>query len=225
MSIRRSVVASLAVAVLASTAVACSSSPRSPWGTNQVVGETPEMARPSGRFDVNRGDWLVGKETGVWIVWADAHGAKPARLGYVTSSNHRELRGGPSFPMYEVTGLDRKTVLGSVDSLGNAVRFAPARNGIEAVPVGNNTLELDVQSIFQQIRPVTLEKTSERALAAEAVFDSYDHNGNGVIERDEKDADKNEYPTNPAELKRFIKADANKDGRLDRTEFEATLDF
>ena len=143
----------------------------------------------------------------------------------MTSSNHRELRGGPSFEMYEVTALDRKTVVGSIDSLGNATRFVPARNTVEAVPVGNNRLELNVQAIFDLGKPVTLEKTTERELAAEVVFNSYDRNRNGLVERDEEDADKNEYPTNPTDVKRFIKADANKDGRLDRTEFEATLDF
>lgn len=224
MSIRRSV-ASLAVLAVLTTAVACSSKARSPWGTNQIIGETPDMARPSGRFAVNRGDWLVGRETGVWKVLSEVPDAAPKRLGYMTSRNHRELRGGPSFPMYEVTALDRTTVLGSIDSLGNAVRFDPARNGIEAVPVGNNTLALNVQAIFQLIRPITLEKTTERELAVEVSFNSYDHNGNGIIERDEKSAETNEYPSNETELKRFIKADANKDGRIDKTEFEATLDF
>ncbi len=183
------------------------------------------MARSSGNFAVNRGDWLVGKETGVWKVLAEQGSGAPKRIGYVTSSNHRELRGGPAFEMYEVTALDRKTVVGSIDSLGNAVRFAPSRNTVEAIPVGNNRLDLSVQAIFDLVKPVMLEKTTERDLAVEVVFNSYDHNGNGIIERDEKDADKNEYPTVPEELKRFIKADANKDGKLDQTEFQATLDF
>jgi hypothetical protein len=183
------------------------------------------MSGSSGSFAVNRGDWLVGKQTGVWKVLAEQHSGAPKRIGYVTSRNHREVRGGPAFEMYEVTSLDRNTVVGSVDSLGNAVRFAPTRNTVEAIPVGNNRLEISVQAIFDLITPVTLEKTTERDLAVEVVFNSYDHNGNGIIERDEKDADTNEYPTVPEELKRFIKADANKDGRLDKTEFEATLDF
>ena len=222
MSIRRSLVASLAVCTLLG-ATACSSR-RSPWGTRQVV-EEPSAAGRTGKFTVNRGDWLVGKDTGVWKVLAEQGEGPPKRIGYMTSRNHREMRGGPAFEMYEVTGLDRTTVLGSIDALGNGVRFVPARNTVEAVPVGNNRIDLSVQAIFDLIKPVTLEKTTERELAAEAVFNSYDHNGNGLIERDEKDADKNEYPTVAEEQKRFIKADANKDGRLDRTEFEATLDF
>jgi Ca2+-binding EF-hand superfamily protein len=226
MSIRRPLVTSLAALAVLSAATACSSGNRSPWGTRQIVDDTPALARPAGNFQVNRGDWIIGKETGVWIVNATPQGlAAPKRIGYVTSSNHREVRGGPAFEMYEVTALDRKTVVGSIDSLGNAVRFTPVRNTVEAVPVGNNSLALSVQAIFDLITPVTLAKTTERELAAEAVFNSYDHNGNGLIERDEKDLDKNEYPSNPADVKRFIKADANKDGRLDRTEFEATLDF
>ena len=223
MSIRRSLVASLAVCALLG-ATACSSRSRSPWGTNQLV-EEPAMARSSGNFAVNRGDWVVGRQTGVWKVLAEQRSGAPKRIGYVTSSNHREMRGGPAFAMYEVTALDRKTVVGSVDSLGNAVRFVPTRNTVDAIPVGNNRLDLSVQAIFDLVTPVTLEKTTERDLAIETVFDTYDHNGNGIIERDEKDADKNEYPTNPEELKRFVKADANKDGRLDKTEFEATIDF
>ncbi len=226
MSIRRPLVASFAVFAATLTLVGCSSGNRSPWGTRQIVDETPALARPSDAFAVNRGDWLVGKQTGVWMVLATPEpGQAPKRLGYMTSSNHRELRGGPSFQMFEVTALDRKTVLGSIDSLGNATRFVPVRNSVEAVPVGNNRLELNVQAIFDLGKPVTVEKTSERDLAAEIVFNSYDHDGNGLVERDEKDIDKNEYPTNPVELKRFIAADANKDGRLDKTEFDATLDI
>ena len=232
MSIRRPLtlsirsLAALAVVLAATGATGCSSGPRSPWGTAQIVDETPALARPSGDFAVNRGDWVVGKQTGVWTVLASPEGRDaPRRIGYMTSSNHREVRGGPSFQMYEVTSLDRKTVLGSIDSLGNATRFVKVRNTVEAVQVGNNRLELNVQAIFDLIKPVTIEKTSERELAAEVVFASYDHNGNGIIERVEGDPVQNEYPSNPVEVKRFIKADANKDGKLDRTEFEATLDL
>ena len=41
-------------------------------GRSRSSTTTPDLARPSGNFAVNRGDWLVGKQTGVWMVLRDA---------------------------------------------------------------------------------------------------------------------------------------------------------
>lgn len=180
---------------------------------------------PVGDMSLDRGGWVVGQQKGIWKVTQEVMGKAPAHLGYVTAREHRELRGGPTFTMYEVTTTDRKDVVGMVDSLGNAYRFVPGPNGsVERVPVGNNRLDLSVAAIFDTVRPVELVKTTERTLAAEALFASWDKDGDLLITRSD-DPDKNEFPTQPAEIKKFLAADANRDGKVDRTEFEATLDF
>lgn len=183
------------------------------------------VAVPVGDLSLDRGGWIVGQQKGVWKVTQEVQAQAPTLLGYVVAREHREVRGGPTFTMYEVTTTDRKDVIGFVDSLGNATRFVPGRNGtIEKVPVGNNRLDLSVASIFDTVRPVTLVKTTERALAIEALFASWDKDGDGLITRTE-DPVTNEYPAQPAQIKQFLAADANRDGKIDRTEFEATLDF
>ncbi len=183
------------------------------------------MAVPVGDMSLDRGGWIVGQQKGVWKVTQEVMGKAPLLLGYVVAREHREVRGGPTFTMYEVTTTDRKDVVGSVDSLGNATRFVPGRNGsVERVPVGNNRLDLSVAAIFDTVRPIELVPTTERALAIEALFTSYDKDGDGQITRSD-DLDKNEFPPQPEQIKRFLAADANRDGRVDRTEFESTLDF
>jgi len=180
---------------------------------------------PVGDMSLDRGGWIVGQQSGVWKVTQEVMGKAPAHLGYVVARAHREVRGGPSFTMYEVTTTDRKDVVGMVDSLGNATRYVPGRDGsIEKVAVGNNRLDLSVAAIFDTVRPVELVKTTERALAVEALFASWDKDGDGAITRSD-DIDKNEFPAQAAEIKKFLAADANRDGKVDRTEFEATLDF
>lgn len=183
------------------------------------------VAVPVGDMSLDRGGWIVGQQKGVWKVTQEVMGKAPLLLGYVVAREHREVRGGPTFTMYEVTTTDRKDVVGSVDSLGNATRFVPGRNGsVERVPVGNNRLDLSVAAIFDTVRPIELVPTTERALAIEALFTSYDKDGDGQITRSD-DLDKNEFPPQPEQIKRFLAADANRDGRVDRTEFESTLDF
>ena len=183
------------------------------------------VAVPVGDMSLDRGGWIVGQQKGIWKVTQEVMGKAPTQLGYVIAREHREVRGGPTFTMYEVTTTDRKDVIGFVDSLGNATRFVMGRNGsVEKVRVGNNRLDLSVASIFDTVRPVQLVPTTERALASEALFASWDKDGDGLITRSD-DPEKNEFPAQPAEIKRFLAADASRDGKLDRTEFESTLDF
>ncbi len=183
------------------------------------------VAVPVGDMSLDRGGWIVGQQKGIWKVTQEVMGQAPAHLGFVIAREHREVRGGPTFTMYEVTTTDRKDVIGFVDSLGNATRFVTGRNGsVEKVKVGNNRLDLSVAAIFDTVRPVELVATTERALAAEALFASWDKDADGLITRSD-DPEKNEFPAQPAQIKRFLAADANRDGKLDRTEFQATLDF
>ena len=114
--------------------------------------------------------------------------------------------------MYEVSTLDREEIIGTVDSLGNAIRFRPRRGGgIDTEKVGNNTLPLSVQAIFDTVRPVTLVATTERALA----FEALDLNKDGML--DEKEF--------PRVKERIGSPDRNKDGKVDPQEFEAADDL
>jgi hypothetical protein len=159
-------------------------------------------------MSLNRGDWLVGENYEVHLVLAEPQGAgAPERLGYVITKRYREMRGGPEFTMHEVTGLDRENAVGMVDALGNATRFALGPDGsVESVPAGNNALVLGVQAIFQTTRPITLEKTTERALA----FEAMDGNRDGYLDRAEF----------PRLADRVGNPDRNRDGRVDAQEFE-----
>jgi len=187
----------------------CAGRGRRPAYTSDI-----EAVIPSGTVSLNRGDWVMGETRGVWKVEAQpaTTNAAPERLGYVTARLYREVRGGPTFTMYEVSTLDRSEIIGTVDSLGNAQRFRPRRDGgIDTEKVGNNTLPLSVQAIFSTMRPVTLVATTERALA----FEFLDLNRDGTL-------DEIEFPR----LKdRMISPDLNKDGKVDFQEFDQVDDL
>ena len=163
-------------------------------------------------LSLSRGDWLMGDQVGVWTVMAQQRTGAPQRIGYVTQRHYREVRGGPVFSLYEVTGLDREQPIGMVDSLGNATRYRPRRGGgFDSEDAGNAALELSVGSIFQTVRPLTLEKTSERALA----FELLDVNHDGFL-------DKTEFPRINDRVK---SPDKNHDGKLDAQEFNDADDL
>jgi hypothetical protein len=205
-------VRSLALVPLLAAALtlgACSS------GTRSARHGDVTAAAPVGAFSLDRGDWLVGTETGVWLVEVpgEATGsAAPVRIGYVVGREHRQVRGGPAFTVYEVTTLDRHNTIGIVDSVGNAKRFKPRRGGNDEVEdAGNSTLAYSVQSIFEIVKPVSLVPTTESRLS----FEVLDTNHDGFL-------DKSEFPrigsphSNP---------DTNHDGKVDPGEFDAAEDL
>jgi hypothetical protein len=205
-SLPRRLLALCALATLA-TAVGCS---RRHPDDFQCAVTVPRGAPPVGDFSLRRDDWLVGTQTGVWVatVPADVPGMPPVRLGYVVARSHRQVRGGPAFTIYEVTRLDRTVPIGIVDSLGNAKRFKPRRDGhIEVEDAGNSTLALSVGAVFETVKPVTLEATTEHRIA----FETLDADKNGFL-------DAKEYPTIGAARG---SPDVNRDGKLDFAEFDA----
>jgi hypothetical protein len=206
---RRSVSAAFALAAVAALGLAgCRARPA---GTEYTV---PTMAAPVGAMSLDRGAWLVGTTKGLWDVTVpgDTPSSKPVRIGYVTAREHREVRGGPAFTIYEVTGLDRTSPVGIVDSLGNAKRFKPRVNGHQEIEdAGNSTLNFSVQAIFETTKPVTLTATTERKLA----FELLDADGNGTL-------DATEFPAIAA---RRGSPDTNRDGKVDWNEFDADDDL
>jgi hypothetical protein len=167
-------------------------------------------AAPVGDFSLDRGDWLVGTQTGVWMATVpnETPSGPPVRIGYVVARSHRQVRGGPAFTVYEVTGLDRSRPIGMVDALGNAKRFKPRRDGhVEVEDAGNASLALSVGAVFETSKPVTLEPTTERRLA----FELLDADKNGHL-------DALEYPTVKAQRG---SPDTNRDGTVDWSEFDA----
>jgi hypothetical protein len=120
---------------------------------------------------------------------------------------YREVRGGPHFTMYEVTTLDRDEVVGLVDSLGRARRLTPRRGGgIDSTDLGSNRLEESVGAILGSVRPVTLERTSERRIA----FEMLDADADGYVTPQE-------WPRSQGAA---TDADLNRDGRIDWQEFD-----
>ena len=157
---------------------------------------------------IDRGDWMVNRATKVSKVMVTGEPNRPPRqIGFVEARKYRQRRGGPEFTMYVVTTLDRKEQIGHIDQLGRAYRYEPRRGGtFEKVALGSNTLERNVQAIFDTTQRVTLEPTTERRLA----FEALDANGDGLLQ--------------PAESRSFggriTEADTNHDGVVDFEEFD-----
>jgi hypothetical protein len=131
----------------------------------------------------------------------------PEHIGYLVERRYRQMRGGPQFKMYSVTTRNRNEQIGHIDQLGKAVRYEPQRNGgFVNVPAGTNTRELYVASIFEIKERVTLEETSERREA----FNALDENGDGMLQRNETASFGD----------RITGADLNRDGFVDFEEFD-----
>jgi EF hand len=193
----------LAICALASVALtACRASPNA-----DVAGPMDVCRNPVLKID--RGDWHVSQGSRIWKVKAAPAANRPPRLlGYLEERRYRQMRGGPEFQIYTVTSLDRNDQIGHITQLGSAVRYEPRRDGtFEEVPVGTNTRENNVAAIFDTTERITLEPTSERRLAFEAI----DANGDGVLQKNET--------ANHGD--RIAGADSNKDGVVDFEEFDA----
>ena len=177
-----------------------------PYGQAPV---TPATRAPApGELMLDRGDWLLGDESAVWKVLVEPREGRPNHVGFLVQRRYREVRGGPEFPMYEVTTLDRGEQVGLIDSLGNAKKFSPRRGGgIDVTDLGNGTLETSVGAILGTVRPVVHEKTTERRLA----FEMLDANGDGSLSPAE-------WPRSSGASK---DADRNHDGKVDFAEFDA----
>jgi hypothetical protein len=178
-----------------------------PYGT--PLGTPAARTSAPGELLLDRGDWLVGDQSALFkVLLTPEGGARPVHAGFVVQRRYREVRGGPVFTMHEVTTLDRDEQVGLVDSLGNAKRFVPRRGGgIDVVPVGNNpSLEANVGAIFQEVRPVVIERTTERRVA----FEMLDADRDGYVTLAE-------WPPS----RRGSDPDTNGDGRVDWQEFDA----
>jgi hypothetical protein len=166
------------------------------------------VSRPApGELTLDRGDWLLGDQSAVFKVLATEREGLPRHVGYVVARRYREVRGGPEFTMYEVTSLDRDDQVGLVDSLGRAKKFTPSRaGGLDATDLGASTLEASVGAIFGLVRPVVLERTTERRIA----FEMLDANHDGGLSAEE-------WPRSQGRED----ADRNRDGAVDFAEFDA----
>jgi hypothetical protein len=206
---RLSRLAALAAAALACAALPGCRAPRveAPYG--ELMGTPATRTAAPGELLLDRGDWLVGDQSGLYRVFATpVAGGRPVPVGFVVERRYREVRGGPVFTMHEVTSLDRDEQVGLVDSLGNAKRFVPRRGGgIDVVQVGNNpSLAENVAAILGEVRPVVVERTSERRVA----FEMLDADRDGYVTAAE-------WPS----TQRAFDLDRNGDGRVDWQEFDA----
>jgi hypothetical protein len=157
---------------------------------------------------LDRGTWEVRRATEVWKVGEAVPDRPPRHIGYLVARDYRQHVGGPVFRMYEVTSLNRNEILGRIDQMGHATRYEPRRRGgFEEVDAGTNSLPNSVGAIFQTPKTITLEKTTERRLAFEAI----DANKDGLLQAEE-------YRAHGASL---FAADTNGDKIVDFAEFDA----
>jgi hypothetical protein len=177
----------------------------------QNAGKTAAVLRGENSVAVrlDRGDWMVNKSTKLWKVMAVGQANRPPRhIGFLEQRGYRQARGGPDFQMYSITTRNRDEQIGHIDQLGQAYRYEPRRNGtFDKVAIGTNTLELNVQEIFEVTDDVILRETNERRLA----FDALDENGDGMLQQNEARSFGD----------RITGADANGDGLIDFEEFDA----
>ena len=162
----------------------------------------------SSPLTLDRGDWTVSRRTAVWKVQVSPVNAPPKTVGYLVKRKYRQMRGGPEYYMYMVTTTNRREEIGRIDQMGRAWRYEPQRNaGFREIDEGVQELENGVASVFQTKRKITLEETTERALA----FEMLDRDGSGYLERNEVEPHGD----------RLRNADTDRDGRVGFDEFDA----
>jgi hypothetical protein len=197
----------LCVAMLAALATTSCSVGVNSQG-NCEIRDPVDCEKLAARLD--RGDWMVNQRTRIWKVQIarPQENLPPRHAGYVIGRNYKQMRGGPAFQMYSVTTLNRNEQIGHIDSIGRATRYAPRRNlGFEEVDLGANSMTNNIAAIFDTPNVVSLEATTERQLA----FEALDRNGDGGLTRDEVER----YGD------RIANADSNRDGKVDLEEFKA----
>jgi hypothetical protein len=162
---------------------------------------------------IDRSDWVRAQGREVWKVFEDrtvnGETRPPRHLGYLIGRAYRQERGGPVFRVYEVTTLNQDEVRGRIDQLGRVTRYDAQRNGtfVETPLTASATREDDIGAILGTRRAITLEKTSERRLA----FEALDSDKNGLLEGPELE------PFGS----RLALGDTNRDQKLDFAEFDA----
>jgi hypothetical protein len=158
---------------------------------------------------LDRSDWMVNKATNVSNILAQrAPNRPPEPIGYLVERRYRQMRGGPEFTVYSVTTLDRAEQIGHIDQLGRAFRYEPRRDGsFDTVSAGSNSLDHNIQAIFDTKDRITVVSTSERRLA----FERLDANGDGLLQLTETQSFGD----------RITGADRNGDGVVDFAEFDA----
>jgi hypothetical protein len=181
--------------------------------TTRVVpcaSSAPTCADVAARMD--RSDWMRAQGSEVWKVFEDrtvgGQSRPPRHVGYLIGRDYRQERGGPVFRVFEVTSLNQQEVLGRIDQLGRVTRYDAQRNGtFVETPLPASSLENNVGAILGSAKVITLEKTSARRMA----FEALDSDHNGLLEGPEIE------PFGS----RLTQADTNRDKKLDFAEFDA----
>ena len=171
----------------------------------------PSCADLAARID--RSDWVRAQGREVWKVFEDrtvnGETRPPRHVGFLIGRAYRQERGGPVFRVYEVTRLNQGEVLGRIDQLGRVTRYDAQRNGtfVETPLPASASREGDVAAILGSTKVISLQPTSERRLA----FEALDTDRNGVLEGPELEP----FGT------RLALGDTNRDKKLDFEEFDA----
>ncbi|MFM8387096.1 MAG: hypothetical protein ACKOCB_09815 [Planctomycetia bacterium] len=203
-------IASLLVPALSLALAGCASRPAG--GGNPNVGVRVAGSDLGARLD--RSDWMVREGGQVWRVLesrtVNGETRPPVLVGYLEARDYRQAKGGPTLRLYEVTGLDRRTVLGRIDSVGKIVRYEvdPATHVFtqrDLLPAPSR--EDNVGAILGSPHPILLQATTARRIA----FDTLDRDSNGVLSAEEL----------VGTGTRISSGDANGDKIVDYAEFQA----
>lgn len=201
---KRSVLWILAVVALGATG--CRSRGAMPADADAALRARSRSESIAAKLD--RGDWMVERQTTVYKVLEEQRDRPPELIGYLFGTRYRQARGGPVYSLWTVTTTNRREQIGRIDTMGRAFRRVPRRNmGFGEVDLGAAGLENNVAAIFDTKRPIVLEETTERRIA----FDLLDKNGDGQLAGDEL----------ATVGDRIASADRNGDGAIDFDEFDA----
>lgn len=203
--------ASLLVPALALGLAGCASRPAGSTA-GSATGATVSGSDLGARIDTS--DWMVREGGEIWRVLeartVNGETRPPVLVGYLEARDYRQAKGGPALRLYEVTSLDRRTVLGRIDSVGRIVRYEvdPATHLFTQrtlLPAASR--EDNVGAILGSPHSIQLEATSYRRIA----FHALDRDGNNVLSAEEL----------AGTGTRISSGDTNNDKLVDWAEFEA----